>query len=281
MALPSSVADATARYRRLRDRAAATPLGQVVWAYAGRFREIDARSRVAAIALDVFVALVPLAIVGAAFRARDPSSHAFGLALVRRFGLHGRVARELIRAFPAAAVTTRAASLLVVGGFVVAGFDLTNALQTTYDMAWRCRTGVSGLKATLKGASWLGFGAVFAIVLTAAGPAFGDALLGRLGYRLVVVLPMGVLFWMVTPRMLLSTRLPWRAFVPGAVLSTVGLLLLQETDYLFLPSTIDQYFQLLGALGVAIALIFWLWLVALLWVSGAVLSAILWERKAP
>lgn len=279
VALPSSVADATARYRQLRDRSAATPLGQVVWAYSRRFRDIDARSRIAAIALDVFVAIVPLAIIGAAFRARNPASHAFGIALVRRFGLHGRVARELIRAFPTAAVTTKAANLLAVGGFVVAGFDLTNALQSTYDLAWRCHARVSSLKATLKGAAWLLFGAAFAMALTAAGPTFGDALLGALGYRLVVVLPMGVLFWMVTPRMLLSTRLPWRAFVPGALLSTLGLLVLQETDSLFLPSTIDQYFQLLGALGVAVALLFWLWLIALFWVSGAVFSAVLWERK--
>lgn len=276
MSLRLPVEGATVRYRQLLRRLEATRAGGVALAAGRRFVEIDGRSRVAALALDVFVALVPLAVVLAAFAARNPNSHGFAGILVHRFELRGRTAREILGALPLAAVTIRGANLVAVAGFLLAGYDLTNCLQTTYALAWRTRQPPRPLEATLRGTVWLLLGGVFAIGLTFAGPRSGRA---GLVPHLLAEVAVGVAFWTFSPRVLLPGPLSWRALWPGALVSTVGLLLLQASDSLFLPGTIDQYAQLFGALGVAIALLFWLWLVALLWVVGAVVSAVLWERN--
>lgn len=245
---------------------------------ARRFRDVDGRSRVAAITLDVFVALIPLTILLTAWLQPHTGTKSYGELLVRVFTLHGRTASAVRHALPPGGQSRNAASLVGVLWFVLAGLDLTNALQSTYDRAWRCASR-KGIGAGVRGLVWLIMAAGFQLLLTLMGAAAGPASWGKAIWVTAAVIPVSLLFWLVTPGLLLSRRMHWRHLLPGAVVCTAGLVLLQALSSLFLPSTIDQYSRMLGQIGVAIALLFWVWLTSALWVVGAVLSAVMWERR--
>lgn len=264
--------------RRLERRVDRIAVAGVLVAAVRRFSKIDGRSRVAAIALDVFVALVPLTILMTAFLA-PTDGHAYGNLLVRAFTLHGRTADVVNHAFGLDSESRRAASAVAVATFVVAGFDLTNALQVTYDRAWQVASR-TGLRSGLRGLLWLALAAGYQLVLTVVGAIAGESPWSEALEVVLALFPIGVMFWLLTPALLLNRKLGWRDLLPGAVVCTVGQIGLQETASLFLPSTISQYYNLFGQFGVAIALLFWVWLSALLWVSAAVLNAVMWERRS-
>jgi membrane protein len=263
---------------RLERRVDRIAVAGVLLAAVRRFSKIDGRSRVAAIALDVFVALVPLTILMTAFL-RPANGHAYGDLLVKAFTLHGRTADVVNRAFGLGSDSRRAASAVAVGSFVVAGFDLTNALQTTYDRAWQVSSR-TGIGSGLRGLLWLALAAGYQLVLTVVGAIAGESPWREALEVVIALFPAGVMFWIITPALLLNRKLGWRDLLPGAVVCTIGQIGLQETASFFVPSTISQYYNLFGQFGVAIALLFWVWLSALLWVSAAVLNAVMWERRS-
>jgi membrane protein len=264
--------------RRLERRVDRIVIAGVLVASVRRFTKIDGRSRVAAIALDVFVALVPLTILMTAFL-HEGGGHTYGSLLVKAFTLQGRTATVVNHAFGLDADSRRAASAVAIGSFVVAGFDLTNALQVTYDRAWQVASR-TGIGSGLRGLLWLALAAGYQLVLTIVGAIAGDSPWSEALAVVLALFPIGVLFWLLTPALLLNRKLGWRDLLPGAVVCTIGQIGLQETASLFVPSTISQYYNLFGQFGVAIALLFWVWLSALLWVSAAVVNAVMWERRS-
>ena len=95
---------------------------------------------------------------------------------------------------------------------------------------------------------------------------------------LLIAAPYGALWWLITLR-LPHRDAPPSALVPGAVLFGVGVELLHVfTAYFLVPMAINKQ-GTYGALGVAAALLFAIYLVCRLMVAAAVLNATLWARK--
>jgi uncharacterized BrkB/YihY/UPF0761 family membrane protein len=96
---------------------------------------------------------------------------------------------------------------------------------------------------------------------------------------LVVVLPYAALW------LLISVRLPhrdagWTALIPGAFLVGLGVEILQLVSaYVIGPYALAKQ-GTYGALGIAAALLFALYLVSRLITTAADLNATLWERRA-
>lgn len=83
--------------------------------------------------------------------------------------------------------------------------------------------------------------------------------------------------------LLLTTRFPhrgapWEALVPGALLLGVGLAVGQAAMYYLLGPYVLSKGGTYGALGVAAALLFGLYLISRLMIFGAVVNATLWDR---
>ena len=70
-----------------------------------------------------------------------------------------------------------------------------------------------------------------------------------------------------------------RALLPGALMVGSGLWLAQLFSVYVLAHRIDKASELYGSLGVAAALLAWLYLLGRLMVASAMLSATLWERR--
>jgi uncharacterized BrkB/YihY/UPF0761 family membrane protein len=72
--------------------------------------------------------------------------------------------------------------------------------------------------------------------------------------------------------------LPWRAFIPGAITVAVGLEVIHLVTVLYLSHKAGQVSAAYGALGTALILLLWLYLLSRLIVASAFLNATLWER---
>lgn len=101
---------------------------------------------------------------------------------------------------------------------------------------------------------------------------------GVLGTILAVFPYAGI--WLLVMAGLPHRDAPWKALIPGAVLFGLGMELLHVVlAYFLVPYALAKQ-GTYGALGVAAALLFGLYLVSRLVVAAAVVNATLWERQS-
>lgn len=73
----------------------------------------------------------------------------------------------------------------------------------------------------------------------------------------------------------------WKAMVPGSVLVGVGIQLLHLFTVLWISHQVDSKSETYGAIGVALAMLFWAYLLGRILTAGCVLNAALWYRDHP
>ena len=156
---------------------------------------------------------------------------------------------------------------------------LFRALRLVHAVAWRTNIPRSNV---VRGA-----GAVIAV--TAAAFAF-LALIGRAraefglltGFIATVAITAAFVgLWVWVSANLPSGDVPWTAFIPGAILLTIGFQLLNIGTALFLADRLASSSALYGALGVAATALFYLYLVGRLVVWAAELNAVTWWFSHP
>jgi membrane protein len=127
-------------------------------------------------------------------------------------------------------------------------------------------------------------GAVFTVIMVSlfAVTAAADALRARVpGPGLVLLLALAAVYTAVFTW--IGARLPsratgWRPFVPGAVLVSVGIVVIHLSVSFYFAPKLGRSSELYGTLGAAMVVLLWLYLAARLVVAGAFLNAALWER---
>jgi membrane protein len=94
------------------------------------------------------------------------------------------------------------------------------------------------------------------------------------------VLVGGVAFFVVVFRFLTPPcPLSWRDHLPGAVMATVGWLLLEWVGALYVDRVVARGSALYGALGAIFGLLAFLYAAAYVLLLSAELSEVLWERR--
>jgi membrane protein len=242
-----------------------------------RFDVIDGSDRAAVLALNALLSLIPLAVLGVAIAhvyGVTSSNYADGLADV--LNLHGRTAGYVRDASASVNDSIRSATVVGIGGLLWTAFGFTGALWRVYDRAWGGHSH-AGPRALLRGFAWLILFASAHTVVAVTKSDIGRSMRDRL-VVLVLQLVLGFLVWLVSPSLLLGRKLPWRVVAPGAALTALGTVLFLAASSLVMPGLVDDYAEPLGPIGVAIALGFWLWAIAYLWVASAVVTAVLAER---
>ena len=94
------------------------------------------------------------------------------------------------------------------------------------------------------------------------------------------IVPFAALWWVVSWLLPHDRRAPWIALVPGALLMGTGVWLAHLFSVYFLAHRVDKASNLYGSLGVAAALLAWLYLFGRTMVAAAMLNATLWERRS-
>jgi membrane protein len=242
-----------------------------------RFDLIDGSDRAAVLALNALLSLIPLAVLGVAIAhvyGVTSGNYADGLADV--LNLHGRTAQYVHDASTSVNDSIRSATVVGIGGLLWTAFGFTSALWRVYDRAWGGHSH-AGPRAWLRGFAWLILFATSLAIVAVTRSEMGHGVQDRIAVGVLQVV-LWSLVWFVSPSLLLGRRLPWRVVAPGALLTAVGSVAFLAGSSLVMPGLVDDYAAPLGPIGVAIALGFWLWALAYLWVASAVVTAVLAER---
>lgn len=250
-----------ATYEELLD----TPLGHLALA----LREVRLRDRALTLAGQAFIALVPLLLVLAGWIG---SAGGEGLAatLVDRFRLTGEAADAAALLFsrpPDPASGTSVVSLLIL---LVSVNSFGRALQRTFEAAWRLPSTGSGR--AVRG----GWGLLVLLSTMALGVAVPAVIMRLPGGWLLAVpaqLLVAIPAWWLLTRLLLNLRVGWAATLPGAVLGAVTQVLTGWAGAIWVPLLIERDAARYGVIGVAIALISWLVVIAFVAVASVVTGA--------
>ena len=223
-----------------------------------RFNLLD---RSLALGAQAFCAVIPLLII---IEAAQPGNESLADGLIDRFHLSGAAADTVRRAFtpPSGGTTTTALSVLLL---VVSTLSFTRRLQRLYEESWDLPT--RGLRGTGAGLLWL----VALVIYGTLHPLLDGLFDGVLA--VLLSLAGGFMLALVTPFLLLGRRLPWQRLVGQAGLTGVGMIALGAWSAIYMPRAIASSAASYGTIGVAFAMITWLWGLGIVLVCGAVYGA--------
>lgn len=231
----------------------------------------DTIDRCFAVAAQIFITAVPMAIAISAFlpgAVRDDVRRSFNDLL----GVRGQTAATL-SAFLNGQNSLRDA--VGVAGLiisVISATSLTRRLQRLYELQWSLSPGRMKSSAL----RWLAWIVVWAAVLSAQAPirtGTGARLVG--GWILSGA--MSVALWWWTPHLLLLRRVGWRALLPTALLTGLGQTAIGIGSRVVMPTVTGRSVSEYGPFGLVLSLMSWLLVVAGCIVIGAGVGKILAE----
>jgi hypothetical protein len=185
-----------------------------------RFKQIEGGDLSVLISLSLFVAMVPLVLLGFSWLTGFSSSANLASFVIRHYSLHEPVASIVRTTFASASADRSSSSVLGVASWAVAGFPLAVSVQKTFARAWRVPM-LGWMASYLRGGLWF---------LVYVGTQFGvEAAKWTLGHNLGLGVLAGLagvaltfLLWLATPHLLLGKDLGgWRGLVPTAIAGTV------------------------------------------------------------
>jgi uncharacterized BrkB/YihY/UPF0761 family membrane protein len=245
-------------------------------------QELDARVGggilAGALAFRIFLFMVPVTYV--IFTALGVISRAMGhdpAQLAKNAGITGVLADTVVKVADQSTWTLVTLILgAVVTMFLTAG-SLLKALYVVHWLVWRVpRVMPAGLvpRLALIGLTLLASGLGIAVndVRNAAGAA---------GAAATVLMVTGVSFlgWWWVSWKLPHAPVPARALIPGALLMGVGVDVLQLLTTYWIGHLVARKTSTYGAVGVALAVLLWVYILGRIIVASAGLNAALWYRR--
>jgi membrane protein len=244
---------------------------------ARRYRAADGQLYAVLLAAYFFLTMVPILVVEAGYVYSNPA--ALAGRIQHRLGLTGATA-ELFRTVLVGAGEHKLGSmLLAILNLVVFGIGFGRVLQLAHARSW----GID-----LRGTNMIDQARYLAVLFGMIGLSFLYVLETKLLSgdspwigRLLDVVWLGVLvgFFVWAPRLLLHHKVAARNLLPGAVFTVLGLIALRLLSVLVLVRWLDSYSRTYGALGIVMAIFFWIIAEATVVVIAAALSPALAERR--
>jgi uncharacterized BrkB/YihY/UPF0761 family membrane protein len=172
--------------------------------------------------------------------------------------------------------------LLVVGIWLLLWFSygLYRALRLVHAAAWWLPPAPARRLPTAIAAV---IGITVSVIVLSAGAGWVREHVGVVAgafATLAFLAGVGVL-WVWASGKLLSVKLPWTAFLPGAALVALGLEGIHLFTVLFLAEKLASASSLYGALGLAATLLFYLFMLGRIVVWAAELNAVTWQVRHP
>jgi membrane protein len=228
------------------------------------------------IALAGFLSLFPLLLVGIAVLGYVSAGDVdFASEVVDELGLEGKAADQVLDVIEAAEGSRRAASVVGLIGLAWGGLGVAGALEKALNATWQV-TG-RGITSRLVGAAWLAGAGLLFLASMALGPLLNELPGPAAGPTVVAgfVLDVVLFVWMFV--VLTNVDVPWRTYLPGALLGGVGLEVLKVISSVYVPRAVASSSALYGSLGVVFAILAWLALSARLVVYAAALNVVRYE----
>ncbi len=260
----------------MKERLAGLPVIGTLLRIQERFGEVNGTALANGIALQTFLSLFPLILVGIAIAGFLAEGNAnFAGDVIDAFGLTGNAAEDMETALSNARDSKEAASVLGFLGLLYSGLAVVAAVQRAIDRVWQ--TFGKGVKDKLRAVGWL-LGAAVIFTASFALSILLNFLPGFLA-PLSIVVGLGVNLGLFLWTFVLLGRVPvgWRALLPGALACAVGFEVLKVLGSVLIPRLVANSSALYGSLGIVVAILAWLAFFGRLVVYGAVVNVIRWE----
>jgi uncharacterized BrkB/YihY/UPF0761 family membrane protein len=242
-----------------------------------RYRAVEGPLQSALLSLYILVAVVPAVLVMEEYL--DPHPNSLANSLVHHYRLNASTSELIHNVLGEGRSHELGSALLAIASALVFGIGFGHVLQLVHARAWKLdlRTGVSdqlGYGAVLAGL----YGLLLLLLLQLndfhTGSTVVKALLG-IGWAGFLTL-----FFVVVPWLLTHKQVAPRDFLPGAVLTALGLVALMVVSRFVMQFWVDLYARDYGGLGVVLALYFWIAFCSAIIVWAAALSPPLSERRS-
>ena len=259
--------------RRYQQRLERRPLVAFLLESVRRFNKIDGKHLALVITLNLFVAVIPLIIIGYAFIEAFNPRRDVGNLIVGNLHLTGSTAQIVKGTFTNASSGKSVALSISLISLLITGLDVSATAQVAYARAFTMAP-LRGIQKYLRGAAWLilllaGTGAALTLRSVAASHSLWLAIVAG---AVLVALQFG--FFLVSPRLLLDLPFAWRDLVPGAAI------VVHTVSALFLRNWFGVYGHAYGGFGISLALAAFVGIIASFWVWIAAVMGVYWERKA-
>lgn len=232
-----------------------------------RFFALEGFDRAMALAGQAFAAFLPLLMVINAIAPAQGDDAAS--EIIDKLDLSGDSA-DVIRAVVAqpAAIEdgVSALSFLVL---ILSALAFTRALQRLYVRAWGLDK--IGVRGNVWGLLWLVAFAVYGSLQPLILSIFSGET------ATAVSLAASSALWLFTPWLLVGRQIHWQRLVPQALLTSVSLAILGVAASLYMPRTVASAASQFGFIGVAFALLSFLFVVSFIIVVAAALGSVLAE----
>jgi membrane protein len=244
-----------------------------------RFKEIEGSHLALVIGANAFIAIIPLLIIGYAFIEAFNPQRSFGTVLIGRFRLEGETADIVGSTFTTAKAGKSVALSIGLISLLITGIDIAGTVGTAYSRAFRMSK-PQGWRRHARGAAWL----IALLAMTSLALTVRYWASSRPWWFILVLAPvsfgMTLLFYWVTPRLVLDLPFSWRSLFPGALISALLAGALNVASTFVLASWFSWYGQAYGSFGVALAVMSWIGIVSLFWVGIAAVQGVYWESRA-
>lgn len=260
----------------MKERLADLPVIGTLLRIQERFAEVNGTALANGIALQTFLSLFPLILVGiavAGFLAAGDAT--FSADVIDAIGLTGNAATNMETALANAQESKAAVSILGFLGLLYSGLAVVGAVQNSVDRVWQ--TFGKGLTDKIKAIGWL----IGAVVIFAASFTLSVLLNFLPGFMapVSILVGLGVNVGLFLWTFVLLGRVPvgWRSLLPGALLCAVGFEILKVLGSVLIPRLVANSSALYGSLGIVVAILAWLAFFGRLIVYGAVVNVLRWE----
>ncbi|MFF3765362.1 ribonuclease BN [Streptomyces sp. NPDC001922] len=219
-----------------------------------------------------FLTLVPLLIVVAA---ADPTQAAgFARWVGNALGASAASQEEIQHLFSRPRRALQSTAALGLAALAVFGLTFASTVQTAYEKTWSLPP--ARWHAVWRHAVWLAFLIGYLSVFTST-PLRRDAVIGTPGGTLLALMATLVFFWW-SPWLLLGSRAGLWALLPGAVLTTAGMVGLRTFSKLVFSPRIVSSTVTYGPVGTVLVIQSWLVGVGFVLFGGTLLGRIVDEK---
>jgi uncharacterized BrkB/YihY/UPF0761 family membrane protein len=231
-----------------------------------------------AVAFRVFLFMVPYVFMlvvifglGASAGDEDPGS------LARDAGISG-LAAKAFSGVRDLSTSERILSFFVVGfALLLATRALLKVLRIVHALVWHTRAGKPPSMMRAAGVLVLVVTLALAIAALIGKERTQSVIGGVIATILFAIIPIAV--WLaVSWYMPRAPDLPWTALMPGAIVFGVGMEILHLVTVYWIADRLEHKTDTYGAIGFALALLLWAYLLGRLITSAAVINETLWSR---